>query len=267
MMTTVRATKILKKNDTGTLGKAMQVLEIVSNANSPMRFTEILELSDQPRGTLHRQISNLVEEGLLTANPDHSYELGISLLKLASKAWSNNDFRQIAAPHLLDLHAKTGETIHLGILKNEQVIYLDKVESQQSVRMYSQVGNASPLYCTGVGKAALSTLNNDQLEMVLQRIEFNAYTQSTILSVEDLNAEILDIKNTGNAWDREEHEVGIHCVAAPVFSTNRHIAAGVSVTGPVFRISKKDLKNWAPLVRETADKIMNEMAAKLSPKM
>lgn len=255
------------KIDTGTLGKAMEVLEIISKSNKPMRFTQILEQTVQPRGTLHRQLSNLVEEGLLTSHPDHTYSLGVSLLKYASKAWSNNEFRLIANPHIQALHNETGETVHLGILKSDQIIYLDKVEGQQSVRMYSQIGNASPLYCTGVGKAALSALADIDVEELFRGKPFEKYTATTITSIRALKKELKEIRETGLAWDCEEHEVGIHCVAAPVISENKSIASGISVTGPVFRVSKQDLEKWAPLVQKTANAIMKDMAVKLSPRI
>ena len=136
---------------TGTVGKAMAVLEIVARAEEPPRFTDILARSDQPRGTLHRQLSNLVEEGLLSLNRDHTYSLGLRLLMFASRAWAGNQFRAIAEPHLRRLNEATGETVHLGVLRGTEVIYLDKVEGRQAVRMYSQIGNASPAFCTGVG--------------------------------------------------------------------------------------------------------------------
>jgi IclR family acetate operon transcriptional repressor len=182
------------QSDTGTLGKAVSVLDIVASAEEPMRFTDILALSDQPRGTLHRQLSNLVEEGLLSLNRDHSYSLGLRLLKFAAKAWAGNQFRSIAEPHLRQLHNRTGETVHLGVLRGTEVIYLDKVESRQAVRMYSQIGNSSPVFCTGVGKAAMSALDDDALSEVIGKISFRRFTEHTLVTPEALRAEIRDIR-------------------------------------------------------------------------
>lgn len=251
---------------TGTLGKAMAVLEIVAGADEPMRFTDILHRSDQPRGTLHRQLTNLIEEGLVAVNRDHSYSLGIRLLKFASKAWAGNEFRSIAEPHLRRLHEQTGETVHLGVLRGLDVIYLDKVESRQAVRMYSQIGNASPVYCTGVGKAALACLAKADLERLLPRIVFHRYTDHTLMSADALKAELVEIRRTGNAYDREEHEIGIRCIAAPIHSADRAFLAGVSVTGPAYRVSDEALHGWAGIVRATAAMIMDDMANRLGPR-
>lgn len=252
--------------DTGTLGKAISVLDIVASADQPMRFTDILALSDQPRGTLHRQLSNLVEEGLLSLGRDHSYSVGIRLLKFAAKAWAGNQFRAIAEPHLRVLHDLTGETVHLGVLRGAEVIYLDKVESRQAVRMYSQIGNASPAYCTGVGKAAMAALPDAELRAVIAKIKFRRFTDSTLTTPEALLSEIETIRMSGNAYDREEHEPGIRCVAAPIHSADGSFVGGISVTGPAYRISAGSLESWAVLVRNAAAAIMDDMGARLGPR-
>lgn len=231
-----------------------------------MRFTDILSLSDQPRGTLHRQLSHLVEEGLLEVDRDGRYTIGIRLLKLASRSWSRNEFRALAEPHLRRLQDVTGETVHLGILRGFEVIYLDKVEGRQSVRMYSQIGNASPAYCTGVGKAALSVLDDAELAERITAIEFRRYTEHTLCSRAELLADIQQIRARGYAFDREEHESGICCVAAPIGTDRDHMLAGVSVTGPAYRVTTAKLEEWAPLVVSAADSIMADMYDRMGPK-
>ena len=254
-------------HSTGTLGKAMAVLDVVANSSQPPRFTDILGQCDQPRGTLHRQLSNLVEEGLLNLRSDMSYELGYTLLKYASRAWAGNEFRKITEPHLKNLHAQTGETVHLGVLRGNEVIYLDKVEGNQAVRMYSQIGNASAVYCTGVGKAALSVLEERELEKILATIKFHKFTDHTLLSLKALRSELKDIRASGIAYDREEHEIGIRCVAAPVYSQDLKFLAGVSVTGPAYRVSQETLEGWAGLVTRSAQAIMEDMRTMLGPRI
>lgn len=259
------ATDTEAESGTGTLGKAMAVLEAVSLADRPMRFTDVLAVSRQPRGTLHRQLSHLVQEGLLELRPDHVYVPGLRLLKLASASWARNEFRAVAAPFLETLHRETGETVHLGVLRGREIIYLDKVESRQAVRMNSQIGNASPAYCTGVGKAALSTLDDHALDAILSGLEFRRFTPQTITDRASLLAELVEIRTSGIAFDREEHEPGIRCVAAPVVDADRALVAGVSVTGPAYRVGQEQLDEWAPCVRRAARSIMEELSARLGP--
>ncbi|GLS31959.1 transcriptional regulator, IclR family [Mesorhizobium albiziae] len=254
------------ESGTGTLGKAIDVLEAVASSPRPPRFTDLLQLVDQPRGTLHRQISNLIEEGLLSVRQDHSYELGVTLLKLASRAWAGNQFRTVAEPHLRRLHEQTGETVHLGVLKGVEVIYLDKVESMQAVRMHSQIGNASPVYCTGVGKAALAALTDAARDRLISAITFHRHTENTLPDVKALRVEIGEIQRTGVAFDRQEHEPGIHCIAAPIHSRDHEFVAGISTTAPAYRISIEQLAEWAPLVQGAARAIMDDMTVRLGPK-
>ncbi|ASY61891.1 D-galactonate regulator, IclR family [Sinorhizobium sojae CCBAU 05684] len=250
---------------TGTLGKALAVLEVVAMADGPQRFTDILQSVHQPRGTLHRLLGHLVDEGLLVQRRDLSYEPGLRLLKLAYRSWSGNRFRDIAEPYLLRLHELTGETVHLGVLQDTEIIYVDKVESRQAVRMSSQIGKASPAYCTGVGKAALSSLPPDELRRITARMEFRPFTARTHRSVAALLVEIDEIRRDGHAFDCEEHEAEICCVAAPIAVPEHELIAGISVTGPAYRVSMAQLAIWAKDVRKAAAEIEEEVRIRLGP--
>ncbi|WFR95939.1 IclR family transcriptional regulator [Rhizobium tumorigenes] len=252
--------------DTGTLGKVMALLDIIALSDTPMRFTDILEISGQPRGTLHRQLGHMVREGLLEVDRDGRYRPGLRLLTFAARSWAGNDIRRIAEPHLALLHDQTGETVHFGILQDLQVIYLDKVEGRQSVRMYSHIGNAAPAYCTGVGKAALSTLGDAELLSRAARMEFVAFTPRTHRTEATLLAEIRDIRMRGYALDREEHEAGICCVAAAVPPIGARPPSGISVTGPAYRVTEDALRQWAPLVQAAAMSIAGDIDIRLGPR-
>ncbi|MCB1884765.1 MAG: IclR family transcriptional regulator [Geminicoccaceae bacterium] len=187
-------------------------------------------------------------------------------MKLASRAWTGNRFCAVAEPHLVALQRRTGETVHLGILSGAEVVYLDKIEAQGAIRMHSQIGNASPVYCTGVGKAALAALPDALTRAIVDAIDFRRFTDRTIADPDRLWAEVEDVRRTGNAFDREEHEAGIVCVAAPIHSADRRFVAGVSGTGPAFRVDGAALEGWAPLLRRTAAAIMDDMGTKLGPR-
>ena len=255
-----------RKPESGTLGKALDVLEVIALSDKPPRFTDLLGQIDQPRGTLHRQISNLVAEGLVAVNADHSYVPGLRLLKLAARAWSGNSFRQLAEPHIRALHEATGETVHLGLMSGLEVIYLDKIESKQTVRMHSQVGNASPLYCTGVGKAMLARLSPEECAERAGQFEYFRHTPTTLHTPEMLVAEIDEIRQSGISHDREEHEPGIRCVAAGLGDEAQGIIAGVSVTAPAFRIADENIEQWQVLVFDAARAIERDMEARLGPR-
>lgn len=251
--------------ETGTLGKLMVLVDLVTHAHGPMRFTDILAVAGQPRGTLHRQLGHLVEEGLLEFDGEGRYLPGLRLLELASRSWARNEFRSIAEPHLHSLQQMIGETVHLGVLRGSSIIYLDKVEGRQPVRMYSEIGNASPVYCTGVGKAALSVLPPQELKKLVAGLTFQTFTPNTC-TAQTLLAEIGDIGVAGYAFDREEHETGIRCVAAPIWSEDRSFIGGISITGPAYRLTMERLEEWAPPVRQASENIMDGMRIRLGPR-
>lgn len=250
---------------TGTLGKAISLLELVVMSPQPLRFTDILHRSDQPRGTLHRQLSHLVEEGLLEQRGDQTYVAGIRLLKFAAKAWSGSDLRSIAAPHLRALHEQTGESVHLGVIRGTEIIYLDKIDGKHAVRMYSQIGRTSPLYCTGVGKAALSLLPEPELRAIIESLNFQSFTSNTIDTPERLLAEIETIRERGYGFDLEEHETGIQCIAVPISANRQDFRAAISVTGPAYRLTREVLEGWAPLVKDIAREISVDASLRLAP--
>lgn len=251
--------------ETGTLGKAVSLLELVAFAEKPMRFTDVVEACGQPRGTVHRQLAHLLAEGLIDHAPDQTYVVGLRLLQLAAKAWSGNDLRSVAAPHLAALQDATQESVHLAVLNGGQVTYLDKIEGRHTLRMHSQVGKSSPVYCTGVGKAALSLLPADDLAELAAGLDFHRFTDNTIVTPEALVRDVAAIRMNGYGFDLQEHEIGIHCVAAPVHAPGRNFHAAISVTGPAYRVDVEQLRKWAPQVRETADRISAELACRLSP--
>lgn len=250
---------------TGTLGKAISLLEVIAMSAKPLRFTDILIITGQPRGSLHRQLSHLLVEGLIEQKADQTYIAGLRLLKFASQAWSQNDLRSIAAPYLQELYAVTEESIHLAVLRGSEVIYLDKLDARQSVRMYSQIGKSSPVYCTGVGKAVLSLLSPEELAQLASTLDYKSFTKNTIQTPDQLVQAVEHVRISGFCFDLEEHEEGIHCVAAPISMNDHNVRAAISLTGPAYRLSKKDLAHWSSAVCETARNITVALNAGLPP--
>ncbi|NTF31001.1 IclR family transcriptional regulator [Rhizobium skierniewicense] len=257
--------KTIRHSSTGTLGKAISLLEMVVMSSRPLRFTDILDLSGQPRGTLHRQLVHLLEEGLLEQNEDQTYSAGVRLLTFAAQAWNTNDLRSVAAPHLRLLHEKTQESVHLGVLRGAEIVYLDKIDGKHAVRMHSQIGRVSPVFCTGVGKAALSLLSKQELDDVIDTIVFRAFTPSTVKTAAELKKQVAEIRHRGFGFDLEEHETGIQCIAVPVRAAGTKNHAAISVTGPAYRLTKQRLEGWADLIRGAAKNISNDLSVRLSP--
>ena len=240
----------------GTVGKALDVLDMVASAGRPLRFTEMLGTSPYPKATLYRFLQVLTHQGMLSHDPESgSYTLGVRLVRLAHAAWAQSSLAPLARPHVDALSARLGETIHLAQLDQGQVLYVDKRNAARPVEMFSQAGKVGPAYCTGVGKAMLAHLPPDVLEAALMRQSFHRFTSETLDTPQALTTELQAIRLRGFAFDREEHEPGIICVAVPILTRTGRVIGALSVTSTVAHTTLDGLAALAPQIQTTATQI------------
>lgn len=240
----------------GTVGKALDVLDMVASHGRPLRFSDLLAQSAYPKATLYRLLQTLTHQGMLALDPETgSYALGMRLVRLAHAAWAQSSLAPIARPYLDELAEKTGETIHLAQMDLGQVLYVDKRNAAKPVEMFAQAGKVGPAYCTGVGKAMLAYLPPDALDDALARQSFYRHTPHTLGTREALLEELQAIRARGHAWDREEHEAGIICCAVPILSRAGRVMGALSVTSTTARTTLEALGALAPTIKEIAAKI------------
>ena len=240
----------------GTVGKALEVLDQIASFGRPVRFSELLDASPFPKATLYRFVQTLTNQGMVSYDSDrNSYALGMRLVRLAHAAWETSSLAPIARSHIDALSADVGETVHLAQLDHAQVLYVDKRNAAKPVEMYSQAGKVGPAYCTGVGKAMLAYLDEDQLESILRQQSFHTFTATTLGSIDSLRAELIDIKEHGYGFDREEHEPGIICVALPILSARGRVLGGLSVTSTTSRTNLAALEKLVPRIRKATTQI------------
>lgn len=243
----------------GTVGKALDVLDMVAMRGRPVRFSDLLGESAYPKATLYRLLQTLTHQGMLSHDEDRgTYALGLRLVRLAHAAWATSSLAPIARPYLDELAAETGETIHLAQMDHGQVIYVDKRNAAKPVEMFSSAGKVGPAYCTGVGKAMLAHLDPAALEAALARQSFHRFTPGTLDSPERLLAELETIRASGLAFDREEHEPGIICCAVPILTRAGRVIGALSVTSTTARTSLATLEAQSGRIREMATRIAAE---------
>lgn len=243
----------------GTVGKALDVLDRVAAYGHPVRFSDLLVNSPYPKATLYRFLQTLTNQGMLTFDEDRgTYAMGVRLVRLAHAAWAQSSLAPIARPWIDTLSAEVGETIHLAQLDQAQVLYVDKRNAARPVEMFSQAGKVGPAYCTGVGKAMLAFLPAHPLESALERQSFHRFTQNTLASRESLLAELEVIRTRGYAFDAEEHEPGIICIAVPILTRAGKVIGALSVTSTTARTTLEALAALAPKVSQTARAIAAE---------
>lgn len=205
--------------------------------NGASRLKDIYSSLDITKSTAHRLLSELAQRDYVRRDEEtKQYSLGIGFLPLAAHVLDNLDIRTIADPFLENINSETGETVHLAMLVDDHVVYIDKRESTHNIRMYSVVGNSAPVHCTGVGKAIMAFQDETQIGKMLSLCEYEQFTSHTITNADNLNDELADIREKGYALDREEHEDGIICIAAPIRNSLGKVVASISVTTIVQRM-------------------------------
>ena len=247
--------KPTKGGSDGTVGKALDVLDQVASFGRPVRFKTLLEQSPYPKATLYRLLQTLTNQDMLNYDHDsQTYSHGARLVSLAHSAWSHFSLAPLARTLIDELASTCGETVHLAQMQSGQVLYVDKRGPSDAVEMFSQAGKIGPGYCTGVGKAILAFLDSKSQETALLQQAYFAFTPNTHTSAESLRAELKDIYREGLAFDREEHEPGIICIAAPILATNRTVGA-VSITSTTSKTSLDGLKQHRAVLEQTANSI------------
>ncbi|MDO8882521.1 IclR family transcriptional regulator [Pseudotabrizicola sp.] len=243
----------------GTVGKALDVLDMVSSHGHPVRFSDLLEKSPYPKATLYRFLQTLTHQGMLAYDTDRgTYSLGVRLVRLAHTAWTQSSLAPLARPFISDLAAQTGETVHLAQMDQGQVLYVDKRNAAKPVEMFSQAGKVGPAYCTGVGKAMLAFMSDDAVEAAISRQSFHRFTDHTLDTPGKLRAELAAIRTRGYAFDREEHEPGIICCAAPILARSGKVMGALSVTSTTARSSLATLEAEATRITDCATQIAAE---------
>lgn len=210
--------------------------------------------------TAHRLLQALSKHGLIKQDPDtRGYQAGLKLFELSSDVLSRMELRRQALPELTELCRRTNETVHLAVLDDGDVIYIDKEETQQTIRMFSAIGKRGPAHCTGVGKVLLAYLSPNELRQVIAKKGLKRYTSRTITSPALLNRELDMIRARGYGIDNAEHEDEIRCAACPIQDHTGRVIAAVSLTAPIMRMSRERIEEMAPLVREYAGRISTKM--------
>ncbi len=228
------------------------VLQQIADASSAPTRADLMKVCGLTRPTLYRVIASLQSEGLIEATSDNRYKLGGRLVSLARQSLAQNDVRKIAEPFLTHLRDETGETVHLAIRSGEELVYIDKMESREVVRMGSTIGTRVPFHSSGVGKAFLSALPTAEAEQMINTLALEKVTAFTTTHREALRETVIRARAAGYVRDDQENEVGIVCFGAAICEAPGRPVASVSVSVPLFRLSEDAAHYSAHLLKAVA---------------
>jgi len=246
--------------------RALAALDVLANRSSECSLAELCIALGLHKSTVHRLMMVLEQHRLVDKNPETGrYRLGLKLFEFGSKAVAALDPRRHARPYLDRLQRELGETVFFCILDDGQVFYLDKVESQQSIRTACTVGSRAPAYCTAVGKAMLAELPDAEVNDIVRRWGLKAITANTITTAAALRAELRAVRSRGYAIDNEEKEEGLRCISAAVRGHSGKLFAAISVSGPAFRITKGRIPEIGEVVMRAANDLSVEFGHQAAP--
>jgi len=242
------------------VNRALDILECFGQEKSEWGLSELSQKLNLAPSTIHRLLNTLIKRGYIEQDVKlGKYKIGNNFLMLSGSVLNKCSLRIIAKPLLEELSRKTEETVHLCILSsNNQVFYLDKIESPKSISIISRIGQTLPPHVSGVGKVLLAHLSDEQLEKVLGQLELKRFTKNSITDKDQLKSELLKIRQQGYALDNQELEEGLICIASPIFNLEGKVIAAISISGPTFRLNSK-IKEYIPLVKRTAISISELM--------
>src|ERR1700736_6268526 len=200
------------------LQRGLRLLSLFVDSQKNMSASRIVKLSGLPVSTAHRFLMNLTSAGYLNCDGNGDYHLGIACVSLGQAALSQLDLRPLSLPYLQELNRRTRETVHLTVRFGLSAVYVEKLDSPEPLRIHSRIGAAIPLYCTAVGKVMLAYMPDEERKKILPQLGLKRLTPNAVGNRRELEGELYRVRKNGYAYDLEEHELHIRCIAAPIWA-------------------------------------------------
>lgn len=242
--------------------RALRILIVLAEAGAPLTLTQIRDKTDLNISTAHRLLHTLMNDGFIGQDKDTGkYMLGLRTFEVGHAALYSMDIRTTARPFLQELVDRCNETTNLAILDQDEIVYIDQIESLNMIKIFARVGSRGPAHCTGAGKALLAQLSEREFDRFLQnKMPLQTFTDATISDSVKLREEMARIRKCGHALDNGELEEGVRCVAVPVRDFENKAIAAISVSGPDTRLTDAFIEErLIPEVMAAADKISERL--------
>ncbi|GAB5601608.1 IclR family transcriptional regulator [Thermus sp. FJN-A] len=226
-----------------TLERGLGVLEALA-ALGEARLSQLAAEAGLSPSTLYRLLQALARRGFVEEEGG-VYRVGPRAFAVG-QAYPRKSLLRAVRPEMEALAAETGESVNLAVMAGMEALYLDQAEGTKLVRLFTAPGSRAPLHATGVGKVLLA------FRGVPEGLSLEAYTPHTLTRREDLERELERVRAKGYALDNEEKELGVRCVAAPVFGPGGEVVGAISLSAPASRLSPAEAHRLAPRVVEAA---------------
>ncbi len=245
---------------------AARLLKEFSRGNRELGVTELSRRLGIGKSTAHRLLTTLAEERLLEQDPHTgAYRLGLAMYELGASVSLHTDLHVACIPVIDQLATATRETVQVAVLDGREVVYVERRDSPQALRIFGRIGHRNDAYCTSTGKVLLAFLPPEQLEAVLDGWVLTPRTKYTIKTIPALRRELEIVRNRGWAENLNEVEIGVASVAAPVRNGLGEVVAAISVAGPLQRLSPDSLKRLARTTNEAGMAISRRLGYRDGP--
>lgn len=227
------------------IDRMMSLLDALAAAPEPVSLKLLAKATGLHPSTAHRILASMTENRFVERHDGGSYRLGIRLLELGNLVKTRINLRELALPYMQQLHEDIGEAINLAVRRDDDLVYIERTSSGRSlVRVVYLVGDRAPLHLTSVGKLFLAEEGHEALRQYARRTGLPGKTPHSLTSVAGLERDLDRVRRHQLAYDNEEAEVGLKCVAAPVRDDEGHLVAGLSVSAP----TERHQDDWAKKV-------------------
>jgi DNA-binding IclR family transcriptional regulator len=242
------------------LAKGLRVLELLA-ANGEISASRMAEHLNTSRAVSHRFLTTLRDLGYVEKTPSGRFNLTFKVLELGMRKLEGFEIRHTAHPFMQEIALAFGETVNLGHWDGAAIVHLNKINSTEILRLDVGMGALAPAYCTGLGKAVLAFLPDNELDDYLQSVHLVPISPKTITDPERLKAEIVQIRQRGYAVDDEELSLGLRCVGAPVFDYMGRPSFALSVSGPAQRMTEEKLAAIQAMLLPLCRKLSRQIGA------
>jgi len=238
--------------------RALDLLKVVARSRGPVRFTDLVTITGIPKGTLHSLLASLEAAQFLDRSGD-GYRIGIGAFEVGTSMPLPASLREGVAPALDQLASKTHEACHLGMLVGSDVVYLDRRDTGEGLRFASRIGQRLPAHATGLGKAMLALLDDEEIAARCPK-QLPRVTPRTVATREDLMTLIDEVRTRGYSLESEESTPGVCCIGVAVLGPDGPL--GLSITVPVQRAHVNELSRYLPDLHEALERIHDVAVAR-----
>jgi DNA-binding IclR family transcriptional regulator len=236
--------------------RALDIFELLAASKIGLTLSDLSNALGVPKSSVHYLLNSLRNRGYVHRNETTKrFLLGLKILTLSNAALSGIELRREAAPYLRRLMEKSGLTVHLAVLEGDEAVLVERIEPPSAPRVATWIGKRMDLHCTGVGKAILAYLPDEDFDRMVREHGFTRYNENTLVSRRRLVEEVARIRKLGYALEDEEGEIGFRCIGCPIFNREGRITAAISVAGTTEEITPERGARLSAYVKETADAI------------